>query len=106
MTKEWCEREKRVEDEKGRGASTVHRCEWARNELAVRYHDQEWGVPLRDDGRLLELLILEGAQAGLSWDTILRKRENYRAAFDRFDAVAIAGYGTEKVAQLLADPGI
>ncbi len=106
MTKEWCEREKRVEDEKGRGASTVHRCEWARNELAVRYHDQEWGVPLRDDGRLLEMLILEGAQAGLSWDTILRKRENYRAAFDRFDAVAIAGYGTEKVAQLLADPGI
>jgi DNA-3-methyladenine glycosylase I len=94
------------EDEKSRNASAVRRCGWAMNELAVRYHDEEWGVPLRDDGRLFEMLILEGAQAGLSWDTILRKRENYRAAFDRFDAVAIAGYGPEKVEQLLADSGI
>src|SRR5206468_1344105 len=106
MTKGWSEREKRVEDERDRSASTVRRCEWARSELMLRYHDEEWGVPLRDDGRLFEMLILEGAQAGLSWDTILRKRENYRAAFDQFDAVAIAGYGAEKVAQLLADPGI
>jgi DNA-3-methyladenine glycosylase I len=72
----------------------------------IRYHDEEWGVPLRDDCRLFEMLILEGAQAGLSWDTILRKREAYRAAFDRFDAAAIARYGPEKVEQLLADPGI
>src|SRR4051812_16470519 len=106
MTKEWSEREKRVEEESGRGAIAVRRCDWAKHELMVQYHDQEWGVPLRDDGRLFELLILEGAQAGLSWETILRKRENYRAAFDRFDAAAIAGYGPEKVAQLLADPGI
>ena len=62
------------------------RCDWAKNDLAIQYHDAEWGVPAHDDRRLFEFLILEGAQAGLSWDTILRKRENYRAAFDNFDA--------------------
>jgi DNA-3-methyladenine glycosylase I len=72
----------------------------------ARYHDEEWGVPLHDDRALFELLILEGAQAGLSWETILRKREGYREAFDQFDARAIAAYGPEKVEQVLADPGI
>ena len=84
------------------------RCPWAKpsSELYVRYHDQEWGVPQHDDRHLFEMLILEGAQAGLSWDTILRKRENYRAAFDGFDARKIARYGERKVASLLADQGI
>ncbi len=82
------------------------RCPWARSELEIRYHDEEWGVPLFDDCRLFEFLILEGAQAGLSWETILRKRESYRAAFDQFDAEAIAHYDARKVRQLLADPGI
>jgi DNA-3-methyladenine glycosylase I len=82
------------------------RCPWARNEPAIRYHDEEWGVPVRDDGRLFEFLILEGAQAGLSWDTILRKRASYRLAFDQFDPAAVAGYGEPEVARLLADPGI
>jgi DNA-3-methyladenine glycosylase I len=72
----------------------------------IAYHDREWGVPHHDDRALFELLILEGAQAGLSWSTILRKRDNYRAAFDNFDARKIAGYGEGKVASLLADPGI
>ena len=72
----------------------------------VRYHDEEWGVPVHDDRLLFELLILEGAQAGLSWDTILRKRERYREVFDGFDPALVAGYGEEKVAALLADPGI
>lgn len=74
--------------------------------MMVRYHDQEWGVPVHDDRRLFEFLILEGAQAGLSWETILRKRENYRAAFDGFDAAKIARYGARRIRQLLADPGI
>ena len=84
------------------------RCPWAKtsSELYVRYHDQEWGVPQHDDRRLFEMLILEGAQAGLSWDTILNKRENYRAAFDGFDARKISRYGERKIASLLADPGI
>ena len=68
------------------------RCHWAVNELAIAYHDREWGVPLHDDRKLFELLILEGAQAGLSWNTILQKRENYRKAFDGFDAAKIARY--------------
>jgi DNA-3-methyladenine glycosylase I len=84
----------------------VHRCHWASNELAIRYHDQEWGTPLHDDRKLFELLILEGAQAGLSWNTILQKRGNFRAAFDDFDPVAVAGYDHRKVKQLLANPGI
>ena len=82
------------------------RCGWAKNDLAVQYHDTEWGVPLHDDRRLFEFLILEGAQAGLSWDMILRKRENYRSAFDNFDAEKIAGYDARKQTELLLDEGI
>lgn len=83
------------------------RCTWCGNdELYQRYHDIEWGVPLHDDQKLFEFLILEGAQAGLSWITILRKRENYRAAFDGFDAARIAGYGANKIESLLQDAGI
>jgi DNA-3-methyladenine glycosylase I len=84
----------------------ARRCPWAKNELSLRYHDEEWGVPRHDDETLFEFLILEGAQAGLSWDTILKKREAYRAAFDQFDAEKIARYGANQVASLLADPGI
>ncbi len=82
------------------------RCPWPRNELSIRYHDEEWGVPLHDDQRLFEFLILEGAQAGLSWDTILKKRENYRAAFDEFDPEKIARYDPRRVQALLRNPGI
>lgn len=82
------------------------RCDWAKNDLAIHYHDTEWGVPLHDDQRLFEFLILEGAQAGLSWDTILRKRENYREAFNNFDAEKIALYDEEKCAELLQNEGI
>ena len=84
----------------------MQRCPWATTELGVVYHDRQWGVPVHDDRMLFEMLILEGAQAGLSWETILKKRENYRAAFDRFDAEKIARYGSRKLAQLLANPGI
>ena len=82
------------------------RCPWARTGLDILYHDAEWGVPLHDDRALFELLILEGAQAGLSWSTILNKRENYRRALDGFDAEKIARYDARKVAALLADAGI
>lgn len=82
------------------------RCSWARGELMIRYHDEEWGVPVHDDRKLFEFLILEGAQAGLSWETILNKRENYRAAFDNFDPHKVARYDRSKVAQLLKNPGI
>ena len=82
------------------------RCGWATGEDMIAYHDAEWGVPVHDDRELFEFLILEGAQAGLSWSTILRKRENYRKAFDRFDAGKIARYDDRKVAALLADAGI
>lgn len=84
----------------------MNRCDWAKNELAIHYHDTEWGVPLHDDQKLFEFLCLEGAQAGLSWDTILRKRENYRAAFDNFDAEKIALYDDVKCAELLKNEGI
>jgi len=84
----------------------TQRCGWAKSDLMVLYHDEEWGVPVHDDRRLFEFLILEGAQAGLSWETILKKRDNYRAAFDNFDASAVARYGQRKVRQLLTDPGI
>jgi DNA-3-methyladenine glycosylase I len=87
-------------------AMTITRCRWAGNELAVRYHDEEWGVPQHDDQRLFEFLILEGAQAGLSWDTILRKRESYRAAFHDFDAKRIARYTERDLTRLMNDPGI
>ena len=86
--------------------SQLVRCPWATNELSIRYHDEEWGVPVHDDRTWFEFLILEGAQAGLSWDTILRKRERYREVLDGFDAARVARYGDRKVAQLLADPGI
>jgi DNA-3-methyladenine glycosylase I len=90
----------------GNGVVSPVRCTWARNELAVLYHDKEWGVPVHDDHRHFEFLLLEGAQAGLSWDTILKKRENYRAAFDEFDPAKIARYPQRKIVRLLADPGI
>ncbi|HET9489221.1 MAG TPA: DNA-3-methyladenine glycosylase I [Methylomirabilota bacterium] len=89
---------------KGPGATT--RCAWAVGELEQRYHDEEWGVPLRDDRRLFELLVLEGAQAGLSWSTILRKREAYRRAFARFEPTAVARFTARDVRRLLADEGI
>ena len=85
---------------------SLARCSWANNELAVQYHDEEWGVPLHDDQTLFEFLILEGAQAGLSWDTILKKRAGYRTAFDNFDPTRVARYTPRKVERLLADPGI
>jgi len=84
------------------------RCKWVNlaNPLYVEYHDVQWGVPVRDDRTLFEMLILEGAQAGLSWETILKKRNAYREAFDLFDPEAVARYGEEKTAELLANPGI
>ena len=85
----------------------MNRCDWAgTDELMVRYHDTEWGVPKHDDTRLFESLVLDGAQAGLSWATILNKRENYRRAFDGFDPDIVAAYDGSKVTELLADPGI
>lgn len=84
----------------------IRRCGWAATPLMIRYHDEEWGVPLHDDRRLFEFLILEGAQAGLSWATILKKRPAYRIAFDRFDPAVVARYGSRRVRQLLANPGI
>jgi len=84
----------------------VTRCSWAKNELAIAYHDAEWGVPLHDDRGLFEFLILEGAQAGLSWDTILRKRDAYRAAFDNFEPERVARYSEAKCAKLLMNEGI
>jgi len=86
--------------------SRIRRCHWAANDWNIPYHDQEWGVPVHDDRVLFEFLILEGAQAGLSWDTILRKRARYREVFDDFDAQRIARYDAKKVRQLLKDPGI
>lgn len=82
------------------------RCGWARGDEYIRYHDEEWGVPVHDDRTLFEFLILEGAQAGLSWSTILNKRENYRRAFEGFDPQRIAHYQAKKIRSLLADPGI
>jgi DNA-3-methyladenine glycosylase I len=82
------------------------RCGWAREEPNITYHDQEWGVPVHSDRKLFEFLILEGAQAGLSWTTILKKRANYRRAFDFFDVKKIARYSKAKEAKLLQDPGI
>lgn len=82
------------------------RCPWANTDLYAEYHDREWGVPLHDDRQLFEFIVLEGAQAGLSWITVLKKRENYRAAFDGFDAVKIAHYGAAETERLRANPGI
>jgi DNA-3-methyladenine glycosylase I len=83
------------------------RCSWAGNDpMMIAYHDEEWGVPVYNDRLFFEFLLLEGAQAGLSWSTIMKKRENYRAAFDNFDPKKIAGYGEDKIQQLLQNPGI
>jgi DNA-3-methyladenine glycosylase I len=84
----------------------MQRCLWAKNDLYIQYHDREWGVPVFDGRTLFEFLILEGAQAGLSWETILKKRPSYRAAFDQFDPAVVARYGARKINALLADPGI
>jgi DNA-3-methyladenine glycosylase I len=86
--------------------NTIRRCRWAANERAIAYHDEEWGSPNHDDRHLFEMLILEGAQAGLSWDTILGKRAEYRAAYDNFDPRKVARYGDKKIAALLANSGI
>lgn len=86
--------------------SGIVRCPWPSDELYISYHDKEWGVPVHDDRLLFEFLILEGAQAGLSWHTVLKKRENYRAAFDNFQAEKIARYGDKKIAALLDNAGI
>jgi len=86
--------------------ASVTRCHWAKNALNISYHDEEWGVPLHDDVKLFEFIVLEGAQAGLSWDTILQKRARYREVFDGFDAGKIARYDKKKVRTLLADAGI
>ena len=85
---------------------SIIRCPWSKDELYCAYHDTEWGVPLHEDRALFEFLVLEGAQAGLSWYTILKKRENYRKAFDQFDPQKVARYNAAKIARLLADPGI
>src|SRR5687767_15459532 len=83
------------------------RCDWCGDDpLMVRYHDEEWGVPVHDDRKLFEFLILEGAQAGLSWDTILKRREGYRRVFDNFEPALVAAYDGVKAETLLADPGI
>src|SRR4029077_8771997 len=86
--------------------SRLNRCHWATSELGIAYHDREWGVPVHDDRTLFEFLILEGAQAGLSWETILRKRDNYRRAFDNFDPQKVAKYNERKITRLLSDEGI
>jgi DNA-3-methyladenine glycosylase I len=91
---------------KAKSDASARRCPWASNEWNIAYHDQEWGVPVHDDRLLFEFLVLEGAQAGLSWDTILRKRAAYRRAFDGFDPNLVAGYDAKKVRALLNDPGI
>jgi DNA-3-methyladenine glycosylase I len=96
-----------MNDQSSIANQSLIRCEWAGSDpLMIAYHDQEWGVPVHDDRKLFEFLILEGMQAGLSWMTILRKRENFRAAFDEFDPVRIAGYDQSKFDELLNNPGI
>jgi DNA-3-methyladenine glycosylase I len=104
LTSEECERWQKAK--RGRPVKDRQRCPWAKSELYVEYHDNEWGVPVHDDRTLFEFLVLEGAQAGLSWETILKKRQNYRQAFDYFDPEVVAKYGRRKVNQLLANDGI
>ena len=89
-----------------RAKRELTRCAWPKSDIAIRYHDREWGVPLKNDRKLFEFLVLDAAQAGLSWEIILRKRENYRAALDGFDPEKIARYGLRKQQRLLADAGI
>jgi DNA-3-methyladenine glycosylase I len=88
------------------GSANLGRCRWASSEVNIPYHDEEWGVPLHHDQKLFEMLILEGAQAGLSWDTVLKKRARYQEVFDGFDPAKVARYDAKKVKALLADPGI
>jgi len=88
------------------GATVVRRCSWPKTELDIAYHDAEWGVPVHDDQRHFEMLILEGAQAGLSWETILRKREHYRRAFEGFDPAKVARFTAARIEKLLLDPGL
>ncbi|HET6200453.1 MAG: DNA-3-methyladenine glycosylase I [Candidatus Acidiferrales bacterium] len=88
------------------GKHPCRRCAWAKSEISIQYHDEEWGVPVHDDRTLFEMMILEGAQAGLSWETVLRKRARYREVFDNFDVKRIARYDRRRVRKLLADPGI
>jgi DNA-3-methyladenine glycosylase I len=90
----------------GRGVTVPKRCPWAKTDLSIAYHDVEWGVPVHDDRLLFEFLVLEGAQAGLSWETILKKREAYRAAFDQFEIQRVAKYGVQRVEELLDNPAI
>jgi DNA-3-methyladenine glycosylase I len=87
-------------------AAGAGRCGWARTDLSIPYHDEEWGVPVHDDRLHFEFLVLEGAQAGLSWETVLKKRERYREVFDGFDPAKVARYTAAKVARLLTDAGI
>jgi DNA-3-methyladenine glycosylase I len=87
-------------------AAERKRCEWASSPLSIAYHDEEWGVPEHDDRKLFELLVLEGAQAGLSWETVLRKRARYREVFDGFEPERVARYDAHKLGRLLSDPGI
>ena len=91
---------------KQRSTNELCRCPWAKGDEYIEYHDTEWGVPVHDDQLLFEFLILEGAQAGLSWETILKKRDNYRKAFDQFDPAVVAKYGKKKQASLLGNAGI
>ncbi len=84
----------------------MKRCEWAKDDLMVQYHDHEWGIPMHDDQRLFEMLILEGAQAGLSWSTILKRRQTYREAFSNFDPLRVSKYTQKDVGRLLKDEGI
>ena len=88
------------------GKRAKPRCAWPSSDISIAYHDREWGVPLKDDRKLFEFLVLDAAQAGLSWEIILRKREGFRAAFDDFNAEKIARYDDKKIKKLLADPGI
>jgi len=92
--------------DKPKNEKTITRCHWAANELNIPYHDEEWGVPVHDDRRWFEFLLLEGAQAGLSWDTVLKKRARYRELFREFDPVRVAKFDAAKQQALLADPGI
>ena len=84
----------------------ITRCDWARTPLSISYHDEEWGVPQHDDHKLFEFLVLEGAQAGLSWETILQKRENYRDAFSKFDPKKVARFDAKRIATLMNNPGV
>jgi DNA-3-methyladenine glycosylase I len=95
-----------MSDAKRNGAGEKRRCAWPSSTISIAYHDREWGVPLKDDRKLFEFLVLDAAQAGLSWEIILRKREGFRAAFDNFDAQKIARYDEKKIKELLGNAGI